>query len=360
VRPLPVGFSGYPEGRPIISASDDMSLFHQTVPSAPKLWVFRLHAWLGALLLIPVTLVALSGVGLAFAREFERVLAPNLWTVSALGEAQGMSPADVVRFVHQKLPKARLLRLEMPDRPQDTIVATVRDPRGRAQEMFIDPYRQRIVGERLAVDDPVYWLGRFHQSLSTGLPGRVLVVLSSFGVIVLFLSGRLWRRRRKGRRSVTLHPRMVAIAAGVWLICATTGLAAVFAGASFNPLQPPNKALFRSSQDLHGICSGQQIDMIWWREDGAALARCIAPGSVGPFGQSYHSGTHEPASLTMGDWLAALHTGALLGIGGRVLWFWGVLMLPLAMLAGLLAWRGRARNAQINPAPDRNTGKRFY
>jgi uncharacterized iron-regulated membrane protein len=92
--------------------------------------------------------------------------------------------------------------------------------------------------------------------------------------------------------------------------------------------------------------------MIWWRSDGAALARCMAPGSVGPFGQSYQSGAHEPASLSIGDWLAALHTGAVLGIGGRVLWFWGVLMLPFAMLAGLLAWRSRVRKATFNPAPE--------
>ncbi|WP_322628572.1 PepSY-associated TM helix domain-containing protein [Halothiobacillus sp.] len=329
-----------------------MSLLPQAAPSVRKPWAFRLHTWLGTLLLIPVTLVALSGVGLAFAREFERVLTPDLWTVSALGEAQGLSPTAAVHFVHQWRTQDRLLRLEMPNRPQDTIVATVLDPRGQAQEIFIDPYRQRIVGQRLADDDPVYWLGRFHRSLSTGLPGQILVVFSSLGVIMLFLSGRLWRRRRKGMRSVALHPRLVAIASAVWLICATTGVVAVFAGASLNPLQPPNKALFRSSQDLTGICTGQRIDTIWWRSDGASLARCIAPGSVGPFGQSYQNGAHEPASLSVGDWLEALHTGAVLGIGGRVLWFWGVLMLPFAMLAGLLAWRSRVRKATFNPAPE--------
>ncbi|ANJ67892.1 hypothetical protein A9404_11350 [Halothiobacillus diazotrophicus] len=326
-----------------------MSRLQQPATKARPTWVFRLHVWLGALLLIPVTLVALSGVGLAFAREFERVLAPDLWTVSALGEAQTLTPAETLQFIHHARPEDRLLRLEMPDRPQDTIVATVRDSQGQAQELFIDPYRQRIVGQRAADTDPVYWLGQFHRSLSLGLPGRILVVLSSLGVILLFLSGRLWRRRRMDGRTVALHPRLVAIAAGLWLICAGTGVLAVFAGDSFNPLQPPSQALFQPTQDLTGICDAQQVDLIWWRADGTALARCVAPGSVGPFGRSYRSGPRESAGLSAGDWLAALHTGAIFGIGGRVLWFWGVLLLPFAMLAGLLASRGRARRAARKP-----------
>ena len=326
-----------------------MSFQPNPAPSVRKPWAFRLHTWLGVVLLIPVTLVALSGVGLAFAREFERVLTPDRWTVSAVGEAQVMSAAEVVHFIHERRTKDRLLSLEMPDRPQDTIVATVRSPQGLTREIFIDPYRQRIVGQRLADDDPLYWLGRFHRSLSTGLPGQVLVVVSSIGVIVLFLFGWLSRRRRNGRRAVTLHFRMVTIAAWVWLVCATTGAVAVFDGVSFDTLQPPNKAPFQASQDLTGICAGQRINMIWWRADGTTLARCTAPGSVGPFGQSYRSGEREPTSLSMGDWLAALHTGGILGIGGRVLWFWGVLILPIAMLSGLLAWQKRTRNPNINP-----------
>lgn len=329
-----------------------MSLLPQTAPSVRKPWAFRLHTWLGVLLLVPVTLVALSGAGLAFAREFERVLAPDLWTVSAVGEAQGMSPAEVVRFIHQWQTNDRPLRLEMPDRPQDTIVATVLDPRGLVREIFIDPYRQHIVGQRLADNDPLYWLGRFHRSLGAGLPGEVLVVLSSIGVIMLFIFGRLSRRHRNGRRSVTLHHRMVSIAAWVWLVCATTGVTAVVAGISLNPLQSPNKALFQASQDLTDTCTGQRVDMVWWRADGTTLVRCTAPGSVGPFGQSYRNGAREPANLSVGDWLAALHTGGVLGIGGRALWFWGVLILPVAMLSGLLSWRKRTRNPNINPSPE--------
>ena len=329
-----------------------MSFLPQAAPSVRKLWAFRLHTWLGAVLLIPVTLVALSGVGLAFAREFERVLAPDLWTVSAVGEAQGMSPVEVMRFIQHWRKKDRLLSLEMPGRPQDTIVATVRDPRGLTREIFIDPYRQHIVGQRLADNDPLYWLGRFHRSLGAGLSGQVLVVISSIGVIMLFLFGWLSRRHLNGRRSVTLHHRMVAIAAWVWLVCATTGVVAVFDGVSLNPLQPPNKALFQASQDLTGICAGQRIGMIWWRADGTTLAQCTAPGSVGPFGQSYRNGARETIGLSVGDWLAALHTGGILGIGGRVLWFWGVLILPIAMLSGLLAWQKRARNLNINPPPE--------
>ena len=329
-----------------------MNLLHQATPTVRKHWEFRLHVWLGVLLLIPVTLVALSGVGLAFAREFERVLAPDLWTVSAVGEGQAISPAGVVRFIHKWRADDHLLVLEMPDRPQDTIVATVKNPQGVEREIFIDPYRQYIVGQRLANDDPLYWLGRFHRSLGVGLPGLVVVALSSIGVFMLFIFGWLSRRHRSGRLHVTLHIRIVSIAAWIWLVCATTGVMAVVAGVSLNPLQPPNKALFRAPLDITGICDGQRIDKVWWREDGTTVAQCTAPGSVGPFGQSYRNGSQEPVNLSLGDWLATLHTGIVLGIGGRVIWFWGVLILPIAMLSGLLAWQKRVRNPNINPQPE--------
>ena len=317
----------------------------------PPQWRIRLHIWLGATLTLPLTLIALSGAGLAFAQEFERVLAPDLWTVSAVGEGQGMSLNSVMEHVHRWRPHDQLLSLNMPERPQDTIMATVKGPEGKVFELFIDPYRKILVGERPAHHDAVYWLGSIHRSLSSGPIGAVLVALSSISVILLFLLGQWYRRGHRNQQGsepvVSVHRRLVYLAAWIWLICASTGLFAQITDQSLNSFAPPDSRLFASVPGDALSCTGAQVDMIWWQTDGRSLARCTAPGSFGPFGTRYSNGKQNAISLSFEDWLAAVHTGSVMGIGGRAIWFWSVVLLPVTLLSGLLLGYKRRRPRSV-------------
>ncbi len=300
----------------------------------------RVHAWIGALLLIPLAVVAISGAGLSFAREIDRVLAPELWTLSPPAHVEAAGVERLIALVEAHHPEARLQRIEMPARVQDTAMVQLVDARGGPRQIFVDPYRQTVVGERPAGDDPRQWLGEIHASLIAGTPGRWLVVISAAGLVILFLSGWVGRPPRHGGGLGRSHRGIVVVGAWLWSISALTGLWAVAAGHSLSGREAP--PVHSGVESLHRIeaCGGAAVETVWWRDDGRAVLRCRSPGSVGPFGLTYHAGG-EGTAPGAADWLAAVHTGGLLGVGGTVVWFWGTLMLPVAMALGLLAFRRR-------------------
>lgn len=300
----------------------------------------RVHAWIGGLLLIPLAVVAISGAGLCFAHEIDRVLAPELWTLSPPDHVEAARVERLIALAEAHHPEARLQRLEMPASVQDTAMLQLVDARGEPRQIFVDPYRQTVVGERPAGDDPRQWLGEIHASLTAGTPGRWLVILSSVGLVVLFLSGRVGRPPRHGGGVGRSHRRIVTVGAWLWSISALTGLWAVAAGYSLNGREAPPVPSGVESSIGTEACGGAAIETAWWREDGRAVLRCRSPGSVGPFGVAYYAGG-ERSAPGAADWLAAVHTGGLLGVGGAVVWFWGTLMLPVAMALGLLAFRRR-------------------
>nr|WP_284047389.1 PepSY-associated TM helix domain-containing protein [Guyparkeria hydrothermalis] len=301
----------------------------------------RLHAWIGVLLLIPLAVVAISGAGLSFAREIDRVLAPELWTLSPPDRVEAVGVERLIALVEAHHPEARLQRLEMPARLQDTAMARLVDARGEPRQIFIDPYRQTVVGERPAHEDPRQWLGEIHASLIAGTPGRWLVILSSAGLLVLFLSGWIGRPPRHGGGVGRSHRGIVTVGAWLWSISALTGLWAVAAGYSLSGREAPHANSGVETLVSSEACVDAAIETVWWREDGRAVLRCRSPGSVGPFGLAYQAGG-ERSAPGAADWLAAVHTGGLLGVGGNVVWFWGTLMLPVAMALGLIAFRRRS------------------
>ncbi len=319
----------------------------------------RVHAWMGALLLIPLAVVAISGAGLSFAREIDRVLAPELWTLSPPTHVEAAGVERLVALVESHHPEARLQRLEMPGRVQDTAMLQLVDARGEPRQIFVDPYRQTVVGERPAGDDPRQWLGEMHASLIAGTPGRWLVILSSVGLVVLFLSGWVGRPPRHGAGVGQSHRGIVVVGAWLWSISALTGLWAVAAGHSLNGREAPLVHSGVEASNGMEACGDATVETVWWREDGRAVLRCRSPGSVGPFGLAYQAGGERSAPGTA-DWLAAAHTGGVLGVGGSVVWFWGTLMLPVAMALGLLAFRRRslARPAIGNGYPGKEERSR--
>ncbi|HZJ81211.1 MAG TPA: hypothetical protein VFC95_00780, partial [Guyparkeria sp.] len=88
------------------------------------------------------------------------------------------------------------------------------------------------------------------------------------------------------------------------------------------------------------------IDTVWWLNDERPAMRCRQVGSVGLFGVSYPLPLGEMTAAGLQDWLSTIHDGSLFGVGGRVLWFWGVLLLPVTMVIGVVAARSSGRLAR--------------
>lgn len=302
----------------------------------------RVHVWLGVALLIPLSLVAFSGAGLSFLQEVDRVLAPELWTISPPRHAEPMPPARLIAILETRLPGMQLERLDLPERRQDTVMAQLSDSRGERRQVFLDPFRGTIAGERAASADPRNWLVSVHRSLSAGRAGQAVVIAASVGVIVLFVLGWVGRRLRRGGGAGRSHRRIVWLGASLWSACALSAVFALAAGHSLDDNNPPRAVKVGTADSLAGACQARAIDTIWWRDEGGVVVRCRAPGSIGPFGIGYDAGHGAQSGAGMAEWLAAVHTGEVFGVGGRVLWFWGTLLLPLAMWFGLIAfWRRR-------------------
>ena len=303
-----------------------------------------MHVWLGVALTVPLSLMALSGAGLSFAQEADRVLAPELWTISPPRDAEPVALARLIEILEGRLPRMRLERLDLPERRQDTVMAQLVDGTGQRRQVFVDPFRETVVGERAASADPRNWLGSVHRSLSVGRAGQAIVIVASIGLVVLFVLGWVGRGlRQAGDGAGRWHRRFVWLGAWLWSVCALTALFALAAGYSLNDSRPPSGAKAFPPDSLAGACEGRSMDTVWWRDDGRVVVRCRAPGSVGPFGVGYDAGHGAQSGAGMAAWLAAVHTGEVFGVGGRVLWFWGTLLLPLAMWFGLVAFRHRWR-----------------
>ncbi|HSH83993.1 MAG TPA: PepSY-associated TM helix domain-containing protein [Guyparkeria sp.] len=302
-----------------------------------------MHAWLGISLLIPLVLVALSGAGLSFAREVDRVLAPELWTVSPPDGVAPFAPEAIRAAAERYWPAERIVRLEMPRNAQDTALAILVDAEGAHRQVFIDPYRGKPQGYRPLVGDPRGWLGFFHRSLTLGSAGHWLVLLAGAGLFVLYLSGRGGRGSVKKSRMVRVHGRLVSVGGWFWMICAASGLLAALIGSSLDPGAPPSGESVVATQagwqaGWENACPGREIDTIWWLGDGRLAMRCHQAGSIGPFGVAYYLPSGEMTAAGMQDWLSAIHDGSLFGTGGRVLWFWAMLLLPATMVLGVVAW----------------------
>lgn len=294
-------------------------------------------------MLFPLSVVAFSGAGLSFAREADRIMAPELWTISPPNRVEPLPPARLIDMLDRRLPGMRLERLELPERRQDTAMAQLVDGAGARRQLFVDPFRLTLVGDRAANADPRNWLGSVHRSVGAGRAGRAIVIAAATGVIILFVLGWAARRfRQTDDGAGRWHRRLVWLGGSLWGLCAATALFALAAGHSLSDDRPPSAARTFSPDALAGACEGQSVDTIWWRDDGRVVVRCRAPGSFGPFGVGYDGGDGAQSPAGVAAWLAAVHTGEVFGVGGRVLWFWGTLLLPLAMGFGLVAtWRWR-------------------
>jgi uncharacterized iron-regulated membrane protein len=297
----------------------------------------RWHRWLVWPLLLPLVVVAVSGAALSFAREIDRVLAPQLWTVPP-GEARASraGPGALLDGFARHWPDHRLLRLEPPATPRDAALALASSPDGRLEQLFYDPGRDRALGSRAHARDPVVWLGRLHRELGLGDGGSWLVLATAAGLLLLLLSG--WRARRVSRRApLRWHVLVAQWGAGLWALMAVTGLYGV---------QPPAARDEPAAPAVLPDCGEHDLVALDWRAP--AMATCLPAGAVGPMQRRYRLADGEWHGTRPTDWSEALHTGSIAGTGGRMLWMWASLALVAAAGLGVRA-RWRARRAGRRP-----------
>jgi uncharacterized iron-regulated membrane protein len=203
-----------------------------------------LHRYLGLTLLCLLVVISFTGFALAFEREWDALLNPDLYSVAGrAGEV--LPPSELVSRVQRQLPRARVVHLPLPGDARRALVLEV-EPRLDAaggqpyplayDEVFVDPTSGAVNGLRqwgecCSRANILPLLYKVHNRLllpqSTGRPllaGIALswLLLSAVGVYLALSTGSRrpgrWRRSWGYRRGLAGRARLLQLhrCAGLW------------------------------------------------------------------------------------------------------------------------------------------------
>lgn len=170
-----------------------------------RLWRWHFYA---ALLVIPFVLWQ-SGTGLLYlwANQWTAYQYPDLVHVHPDGAKHGLS--DQVRTALATAPDRPVISIEVPPEPDRSTVVMLKGADGLPQPVFVDPYRDRVLGTLT----PTHWLlglsRQLHGGWPLGAPGSWLLELGNCWAIVMVLTGLyLWWPRGRRHWLSGLVPRL--------------------------------------------------------------------------------------------------------------------------------------------------------
>ena len=167
--------------------------FHRELHAATGIWIF-----------VVFMAVSFSGVVLAFpdlqnggARPaFNLREGPEI----APGEGQRLGPDAALALAKKALPDARPTGITIPSRPDRTIVISMLAHDAVGAQVYVDPWRGEVVGQRDPSASVLAWQRPVHQGVGLGPVWRVLVFLSGFVPSLFIVTGVImWAKKRKRR-----------------------------------------------------------------------------------------------------------------------------------------------------------------
>lgn len=355
--------------------------------------LWRWHSLAGAAAFPVLFIVAVTGAVYAFQPEIDRWASAELVTVAEPEPPDRRRPLDELIEVAARACKPS--GIYVPGARDRSI--TVSCEGGGRREVFVDPYRGTLLGERDAASTFFGIVFSLHWELLLGDPGRLAIEWATSWAILLMASGAaLWwprgRRRRGGvwwpRRELAgrqrlrdLHAVLGAYALPVLLAMAATGLGwTLRAGeARWHPLtedtyhdawdHPPKSTVlpgrprigFEAAAAAAGIDLATEHRTVWT----APPARPDDPYSFYLYDDTYTTPSAEASvwvDAYSGERLLAMgwddrsiagkldsakysvHVGALLGWPGRILACAAALVLAaLCALGPWMWWKRRPR-----------------
>ncbi|HEY4251966.1 MAG TPA: PepSY-associated TM helix domain-containing protein [Roseomonas sp.] len=366
---------------------------------AQRVWRFT-HRWIGLVAGTVMALIGLTGSATVFQREIDAWLNPALFTP---GDGPARHGAADALAAAQALDRGRVSIIRLPDPvwPVLTVNQTRHGPNGPERWMVhVDPVSGRVLGARnfeASFTQTIYLL---HSTLLLRRWwGKEIAGIA--GLLALFSIGSglyLWWPRQDGAKALLRlrrRPRQILYLdlhnlAGAWasillLVIATAGVwlalpgivrpvvnlvtetrqrppssperfasspaidadraqalaEAAIPGAAAGYLSPPTQQRNAWQVGLHGIGGDPRLrsrSLVWIDPASGAVLRQLGEGQ-GPLG------------ARMEKDLIWLHSGALFGLGGRLLAVLAGLSLPVLWTTGLLFWLRRRRLRQATPRP---------
>lgn len=166
-------------------------------PARRRIW-FQVHLWLGWITALPLLVVAVTGVLLAFEQEFYAWEQPEHYALQPTGEPMTL-PEVLAQLDAASL---HINHLQVPEVPSHAYLAfasgVAPDGKSRGLRAYVDPYRGTLTKEW---DNPTFIrrVEVWHRNLGAGPTGRWIVGVSSALLVVISIAGLiLWWPMRRG------------------------------------------------------------------------------------------------------------------------------------------------------------------
>ena len=363
------------------------------------------HRWVGIIIGIIIAVLGLSGAVLEFESEIDSALNPELLLVQPGGtpltyDAIVQAAADA----HPGWTPRYIERID--DDPAAAFKVVVRDAALTEKQVFVNPYTGAVLGERSGLS-PIAVIRRIHGDLVLGEPGENIVGVLSVLCVGFFIAGIvLWWPAKGGfRRALVLsgntEPKRlmrelhnvfgawlavffviaaVTVPPIVWKINSPGGEGGPAAGPPGGPPRPAGGPPDQSGQPsvvqpeapqqpiswqaaaetAAKVVPGQYLGFMLRNEGprGIYMVRFWPPGETGvskmtnvfvaiASGRVLRSQSPQKftaQSLLQTDFAANIHSGAILGLPGRLIMFAAGLCFPVLFVTGIVMWwLGRRR-----------------
>lgn len=144
--------------------------------------VFFVHLWLGLVLGLYFALLGLTGAAMVFNLALDARLNPHLMRVEPQGQPKPVS--QLVAVVHREYPGEWIRQLNAPQHGRNTWEFRLGKSGLASREVFVDPFRTRVVGERQRGQALMPWIKCLHSELLLDERG---VILNGYGALLLSL-----------------------------------------------------------------------------------------------------------------------------------------------------------------------------
>jgi uncharacterized iron-regulated membrane protein len=378
--------------------------------SAPRkvFWrkaLFQAHLWLGVILGLYFVVVALTGSLIVYKKEIERFQIPHLTRVEPLARRESFSA--MVAKVKAAYPHASLSNVYLYWQPGDTFSFRLQSKTEGRIQVYVDPYRNRILGEDRYQDKFLQWAYDLHVNLLMGDLGEYLNGWGGFGLALVSFSGliiwwpgrRSWRqgfiyetRARWKRQNYDLHKLTGFVSSFALVLVAVTGaywsfpksyedlLAYFTAGPvkistprvspavsqqqasldlvlanAMNAIPGGTPTLFRPAAKPNEVHSLHHILPGDWRTQGDNVVY-IAPVTAEVVRVTLHKALPLGARLQRD--IYGLHFGTFWGHPTRIAWVLLGLCPTVLFLTGLLMWWNRRLSKILRPSSSASSLRR--
>jgi len=345
-----------------------------------KKLLLNIHLYVGLAASLFLVCISLSGAVIAFEPELNHLFHPDLTNVDP-NRAQ-LNWDEFRSKVEEQSPGWKLIRFYFPEQPDRSTYVRLRNTAThRIRHVYVNQYTGKVLG---STEDGSNWILKVHDlhvNFLSGKVGNQIVTWSTFGLLVLSLSGIVlwWPRRifrfRRDSPSVKMN-RDLHLSIGFWSFIAMfafaiTGLGLHYqTGKLLDLLNTPKSA---ASMPGHGTSIEGMLQTAREVLPGAAIPRLLLAEKKGepvflymrfpedktPAGRSFvtldprtgavlsvgSSRTAPLAQTALVQWTREIHTGTLFGLSSKVLVVCFALLLAVLAVTGPLIWINKVRAA---------------